>query len=181
MSKEKWWWFPVYCGGNVSFSQDTCLRCILCCGGGLCVEPQCGKVLKNKKSWREMGCEENTCWAAVEGWRNWKQLGGVVRGEMTEEKGMDVKAFMKIFHTRSTQPLYSAQKHQVSRKALVFPVPAVCSQLFTASSRPPMFVSWTRPWVTNAGTLTHLKKKNLSPTPSTDWWMHKRCSTHVAK
>lgn len=143
-----------------------------CCfrEGGCGERPPCGKVLKNKKSWREKGCEEKTCWAAAGSWGNWKQTKVKWKKEEEREKGMGAKVYRNAVLARTTQPLHSVQKCQVSRKALVVPPPdpQVCFQLCTASSQPPMFVSGTRPWATNAWTLTHFKK-TPSLAPSTGW------------
>lgn len=178
MSKEKQWWLPVYHGGNLSVRAPTCTVFLAASWEGAV-----RRAPHVEKSWRTKRAEEK--WGvrkrhAGELWRLRKLE--AAKGKVKERRRKREGDGCKSSYERSPWPgqliLYVLLKSAGFLGKLWWFLVPVCSQLFTAFSQPPMCVSGTRPWVTNAGTLTHFKKKSPSPT---HWLMRRGCSTHVCQ
>lgn len=129
-------------------------------------ESQYGKVLKDhRKSRREMGCKEQTGWAAVG-----METGSGQRKREKEREGEGCESFYDRF---------SCKVHSISRLHSGCPVPRnplwslpTCSlsnscTFHTMSALPAMLVSWT----IHEGLWFTKKKKKNKKLSSNDWYM----------
>lgn len=170
-SREKQWQLPASQERKCVALSCSLARSALPLWRELLGESQYGKVLKDhRKSRREMGCKEQTGWAAVG-----METGSSQRKREKEREGEGCESFYDRF---------SCKVHSISRLHLGCPVPRnplwslpTCSlsnscTFHTMSAMPAMLVSWT----IHEGLWFTKKKKSLL-----QWLIHGRCTTHVCQ